>query len=630
MDISEGNHDRCPDGARKIAQLLALALALAPLALFIHLGSHSRLWFDDFCHLTAGLEWGPWKNVLFWRNLISGSYSWYFLHGLVAPLDTAAPAVFVVIVVAGWLGGLVWLIDAGRRLFGLEEPPPAQTFILAAALAALTFDGLLTPKSLYWFSASARHTLSSAIMVIALAAGCEFACRSPTPRTDSLRRLAFACAPFALVAFVNAGLAESAAVLQLMLFATLLPAVFTILPARARRRFCALLLSALVGNGAALLTILTAPGAARRLAMSEEWLNLPTRSPTELSLAIIDHLLSFLTHAGLHAAFMGMFALSLFLCLGRVARRHTQTPSISQPLQLAAPPLLLCMLAQLALVPLVWAQQSDSPLLFGRFSPSYMIVIVANGTLLLTLAMVLAARKHINTVLRRQPGYWAAIPALMLAVIFLVFCLASFRSVDWRAKIHVYSSVYTLLLGLYWQFHSRLPASLRLGFLAAGLSAILTLGLPVLALVGVNEFIFGYVHHYSLPFVPFAFAFAGYIGGSALAFGIKHVNAARPAGQSTRAIMAGSALVTVAIWFGMMQRNAQAIPSFEEYARAWDERHHLVLAHRERGEWLAALPRLDATNSPALGFRGGGSVDYWLSNCASDEITALLEKRYRA
>ncbi|MCY3832554.1 MAG: hypothetical protein OXG85_06025 [Chloroflexi bacterium] len=131
---------REPRGAHRVVALLGMFLALLPLALFIYLGSHSRLWFDDFCHLTAGLEYGHWGSVLFWRNSHNGSFSWYFLHGLTAPLDELAPSAFVVIIIAAWLFGLVWLVDAGRRLAGLQRPTRAQIIVLGVTLVAFSVE----------------------------------------------------------------------------------------------------------------------------------------------------------------------------------------------------------------------------------------------------------------------------------------------------------------------------------------------------------------------------------------------------------------------------------------------------------------------------------------------------------
>jgi len=610
---------------RRIAWLLFAVLALLSLILVLYLGSHSRLYLDDFCHLTTGAEYGPWGNVLFWRNIVNGSFSWYFLHGLAAPLDVLTPSTCVVIIIAAWLVGLVWLIDAGRRLVGLPKPPLAQTFVLAAALVALSINGLLTPQSIYWFSASARHTLPIAVVLIAVAAGCEFALR-----IRKWGRLPVAIAVFALVSFFNAGMAETVAVLQLALLAALFLLVFTVVPAPSRQRCYAFLISGCAASSAALLLMLSAPGVARRLGMFEAWADLPTRSPSELSLAFLEHLQTFFVNTELNAAFMTMFALSLILHLGREDRRQVQAPPSQKPFQLAAPPLVFCMLVQLALLPLVWTQQSDNPYIVGRFSPSYMFIVAANIVLLLIVAAVLVARNHINTRLRRQPGRWAAIPALTLAVVFLFFCLAHFRGVDWRAKVFVYASVYTLLLGLLWQLHSQLPASIRVRLFATAVMIMLTLGGPVLALVGVNEFIFGTLRYYSMPFVPFVFAIAGFLCGIALASGIKRANETAPADRSTRAILAGSAIVAIAVWLGMIQRNVNTIPIFQNFSQAWDKRHNQVLTHREHGMLLEELPRLEAENPNALGYFGGGVNDYWQSSCASDDITALLEERYRA
>ena len=473
-------------------ELLALALALAPLALIIYLGGQGRPISDDFCHLVSGQEYGPWGNVLFWRDSLNGSYSYYFMHGLAAPLDIGAPGAFVIIIIAALLFGFVWLLDAGRRLASREGPPLAQAITLAAALVAFSIDALLSPLPIYHYSAAARHTLPISILLIVLAAGCEAILRIQT-----WRGLAIAGACLALLAFVNAGMAESFAILQLALLASLLPCAYTMLRAKARRYSIALILSGCAATVLALAVMSTAPGVARRLASFGDKYDLSPRSAAELLPEIFNHMQSIVFNAQLSAAFIGMLALSLFLSLS--VRRPAPTRPNPLSWRLGAPLLLLCVLA-----------------------------------------------------------------------------------------------------------------------------------VSALALVSAHELTFGKLRHYSLPFLSFAFAFSGTICGTALASAINQAKAASPATKSVRAIMVGSAIVAVAIWSGLMQRNAQRVPSFEEFSRAWDERHQLILAKRDGGERLESLPRLNADHEKLSGYFTGGREDYWKASCASEEITALLERKYRA
>ncbi|MCE2473031.1 MAG: hypothetical protein J4G18_14300, partial [Anaerolineae bacterium] len=334
---------------------------------------------DDFCHLISGQEYGPWGNLLYWRNSLNGSFSFYFLHGLTAPLDTQAASVIVIVIIVAWTIGLAWWINAGHQLFGRYRPPLATVIVVAAAMVWLSVHGLITPLSIYSYSSATRHTLPIVILSIAMAAGCAFA-----PRIQSIRRLALACAIFALVVFVNAGMSEVFAAEQLPLFTILLPAVYAMTPPESRRNCLLLCRSGWVATLAGLLVMATAPGVAIRLAGSDSSLNSPQASPANLFPNTLEHLQSFFIDTELNTAFIGMLVITLAIMV--TVRRSTQPKSIGEPFQLAAPPLLLCLIAQLLLVPLVWTNQSDNPLVFGRFNPAHLVAVCTQLLLLTSLS----------------------------------------------------------------------------------------------------------------------------------------------------------------------------------------------------------------------------------------------------
>lgn len=607
---------------RRVAWTIVLVLALLPLASIVILGSHGRLMGDDFCHLVSGQEYGPWGNVLYWRNSFNGSFSYYFLHGLTAPLDTRAASVFVLVIIVVWTFSQAWLIYAGHQLFGQDKPPLAWIIVVAAALVWLTIHGLPSSLSIYWYSAATRHTLPIAILSIALAACCAFA-----PRIQSIRRLALACAIFALVAFVNAGMSEVFAVVQFALFTILLPAAYAMTPRESRRNCLLLCRSGWVATLAGLLVMATAPGVAIRLAGSDSSLNSPQASPANLFPNTLEHLQSFFIDTELNTAFIGMLVITLAIMV--TVRRSTQPKSIGEPFQLAAPPLLLCLIAQLLLVPLVWTNQSDNPLVFGRFNPAHLVVVCTQLLLLTSLSAILIARARINSILQNKAEYWAVITALTLSVVFIMVGAAQFRSMNWRAAGYVYCSIFTLLFALLWQFHFHFQATGRKGrFFEAVIWVCIALGASVIALVALSQATTIEQYEYGLSFIAFAFAFAGFICGISLAYAINQANATTPAIRPTLVIVFGSALVASAIWSGVMLGNAKHIPEFGRFSRAWDERHQLILSKRESGELLEEPPRLP---TEILDIPGGfWGYDYWLSWCASDEITELIKGRYQA
>ncbi len=605
-----------------VAWLVSSAVLTLSLLLIIYSGSHSRLMGDDFCHLTPGLEYGPWQNVLFWRNSFNGSYSKYFLYGLVAPLDTLVPSVFVVLIVGIWLFGLVWLIVAGHRLLGQMRPPLSVTILIAAAMVSYSIFCMVSQKSVYWFASASGHTLPIALLTTALAACCAF-----VPRLQSQRRLAFACALFALVSFAFAGLTEAYAVLQLGILILLLPVVFWLIPSAARRESLALNLCGMAATVASLLVMLTAPGVSRRLAMVDAVTGTSPREPVVLFSNLIFHTHTIFRDIELITGFAGMLALSLFLVLA--FQRPAIISPVRKPFQVARAPLLLCLLVQLLLLPMVWTHQSDNSLLFHRFSAGYMTVVGAHAILLAGLAAILLGRRRINACLLNKPEYWAAIPITTLTAIVVIFGLSQFRAINTRAATFISCNVFVLLLALFWQFHIHLQSTgSKRRFLAAVTYVFLAKWLCAIGLLTLNLAIFGKIFEYSLPFVSFAFVFSGFMSGICLAYVICHVNASFSANRAVQLLARGSAIVAIVIGFGVLSINAKNIPELERFSRAWDERHQLILSKRESGEQLETPPRLP---TEVLNIHGGfRGYDYWSSSCASDEVTELIKSRYQA
>ncbi len=623
MGYPQQASDGKPRHWKRGAWALIVFLTLLPLLLYVVLGSHSRLVGDDFCFLTSGQEYGPIGSVQFWRNTLNGSFSFYFLHGLSAPLDTQTPGVFVAIIIVAWTFGLTWLIRAGFQLFGADRPPLATSFVAASALVCYSIHGLVTPGSLYIYAISPRYTLPIAILTIALAAASEV-----VPRTRSTGKFAAACLMFALVAFLNAGLAETYGVVQLALLTTMLPAIYTLVPRERRQQCLAFGISGCAATLAALSVMATAPGVARRL----EWMGrtqLP--NPAEDILKIIVNLVPNYIDEGQVTGFIG--ALALALCLMLTIKSQDRYAPIRKPFQLAFPPLLLCLLAQALLLPLVWTNQSDNPLVFGRFSPAYMVVVGAQVFLLLSLAATLLARKRINSLLRNRPDYWAVIPVLTLGAVYLLAGLNLFRSINWRAASFVAGSIYSLLFALLWQFHIHLQANrIKNRFVAGAAGVMLVMSSGAMTLVMLTQVIGGefYNPDYNLSFIPFAFTFSGFICGITLANMIKRVlDPSLLSTRLTRLLGIGSALVAILIWSGILLGNIRNVPDFERFSRAWDDRHQLILAKRAAGERLEAVPQL-AEDFFIFGDDPYYMSIYWTSSCASDEVSRLIEARYRA
>ncbi len=607
---------------RRSAWPIFAGLALISLILVLYLGSHSRIKGDDFCHLSSGLEYGPWGNLLYWRNSFNGSYSYYFLHGLTAPLDTLAPLAFVAINIVAWLFGLAWLIVAGRRFLGGESLPLAPVTLVAAALLWFTIYGLVTQHSIYFYSAATRHTLPIAALLIALAACCEF-----LARLHSTRGFALGCLIFALFAFVNAGMAEVFAVLQLALFTALLAAAYMMIPQAVQRKCYAIIISGWAANCLALITMLSAPGVARRLASFKSWTSMPQRSYADMLHQSLEHIQSLFIDAELNAGFFGMFFFGVFMTLA------FRSPHLAPPLpsrrsfQLAALPLWLGFLGQLLLALVLWSGLSANPLAQDRLSPVVAVAVGVNALLLLNLGASIVARRELNAYLLDKPSHWAAMPILTLGMIVLLFGLAQLDSIAPQAATIILVNKSLLIFILLWQFNINRSGTRKAKTIAPAVWGFLVMCMSAAVVVGVGEVIRGRVYLYTLSFLPFASAFTGFLWGLALASAIHQIHAATPATRATRLLMSGSAGVAIAIWVASLAGYAGNIPQFEQYSQAWDERHELILARRDSGVFLSKVPEL--TVMPDI-LDYSRELDYWQASCASDDITAFLEERYRA
>ncbi len=440
-------------------------------------------------------------------------------------------------------------------------------------------------------------------------------------------KFAAACLMFALVTFLNAGLSETSGVVQLALLTTMLPAIYTLIPRERRQHCLAFGISGCAATLAALSVMATAPGTARRLG----WIgHTHLSNPAEDILKIIVNLAPSYIDGGQVTGFIGALALSLGLMLA--IKSQDRYAPIRKPFQLALPPLLLCLLAQALLLPLVWTNHSDNPLVFGRFSPQYMVVIGAQVFLFMSLAATLLARRSINAHLRNRPEYWAAIPVLTLGAVYLLSALNLFRSINWRAASFVACSIYSLLFALLWQFHIHLQANrIKNRFFAGAAGIMLVMSSATMTLVMLTQVIGGenYNPDYNLSSIPFAFTFSGFICGITLSNMIKRVLDPSPlSARLTRLLVIGSALVAISIWSGILLGNIRRVPDFERFSRAWDDRHQLILAKRAAGERLEMVPLLA---DDVLIFKEDSQKRmYWTSTCASDEISRLIEARYRA
>ncbi|MCU0512117.1 MAG: DUF6056 family protein [Anaerolineae bacterium] len=234
---------------------LPFALALLLIAL---LGSYSRPLADDYCTAADGLRYGPAGMVSAYRDGWSGLYTNFFLKGLAAPLHPGLHIYLTAATVAGlWLAAAALLYEVCRTL------RMAAAGFSAALLATIGVCALLTTapdeQALYWFGAIIPYTLPLIVLLLA-GAGLLRLLRAGLPRGGLLAAL-----PLSLtLAFLNAGLSETATVFQGGLLLLLSGLAGWRLRGDLRRGVLLVLLLALAGTAIGLLTNLSAPGNAAR------------------------------------------------------------------------------------------------------------------------------------------------------------------------------------------------------------------------------------------------------------------------------------------------------------------------------------------------------------------------------
>ena len=130
-----------------VAWLVALLALLAP-TLLAYLGSLSRLFSDDYCHMAIAEQHGVLGGLRVIRDSWNGSITNYFAQFLFASNGDLAPAVYAPLIVAIWLVGLVWLALIALKTLQVDDNrlPLAITvsgLLVAAAINRIPFRPII-------------------------------------------------------------------------------------------------------------------------------------------------------------------------------------------------------------------------------------------------------------------------------------------------------------------------------------------------------------------------------------------------------------------------------------------------------------------------------------------------------
>ena len=561
---------------RRPIQWLLAVVCLAPVLLFIYIGTFSRLIADDFCIIARGLELDPWRVMLEYYNGWSGNYFSFFLKGALAPLDAASPSLTPALLILFWLAGLYALMI--RLLAGANiKRVRVLSLTLAAASVAAAINAFYTPQSLFWFSANLQYTLPLVMLTWYFA----LVLWTVQQAKDDAMRIP-AIAGGAVICFLSTGTAEMTAGFQSLFFTLLMLEVFIFLRGSLRRQAVIVIGAGWMATLLGLLIIFMSPGVAVRSAIYGHRSN-PVRDLPTLVSRTSYHVSRLMSDSEALAGFMLLLALGILAAFA--LRSRFPRAKIRGAVQLKRKPLFAGLAIQVICIPLLWQHTSDNPAFLGRFSSSFMTVVALHLGFLSTFLLLIWQRRRINDWLTKKRETWVFAAAIMLLVIMLLFSMTQFRNIHWRALAFLALNCHALLGILAWQLSSFLPIRFRQRWAAVAISAyLLTLiTTAAIALVGISRL--GAPVLRTVTFAAYLLTSLGAIWGISLGLALQAAAASHQIRESWLTWLKLGALATaILICAGMTLGHTRLLPDLRVYAAGWDARHQYILEQREAGE----------------------------------------------
>ena len=566
--------------SERFARIVLLLLSLIPLLLFAYLGSHARMMADDYCHLAVSSDFGLLQSVAFWRSGWNGGFTYYLVLGLLAPLGAAGAALFPTLIISVWLAALAALMFQARALAG-RSPFPHLTAVTAAAIViALSISAFFSPQSLYFYAASARHTLPIVGLTLYFALlTMLYRRRDAAPATTRVMAVAGGA-----LCFFNAGLGETFSLVQLICLSVACFASIFLLD-RANNGHCRLFLAAgLLATVASMIIIVTAPGNANRMARLDEVASPQNQDFVALASMTLENAILYLRDPELIKGFVAAVGLGLVLALDSHTPATAEKP-VQPGVALARGPLLFALAIQLLSLPFLLGQMSDDPRVLGRYSLGYSAVLLANLGLIISIALLASARASASQFLERHLDGSTGLGALGLLALLLATAVTLYRGVDWRVSTYLVLTLLALLVSLSWQWSYSLPRPVArrawIGILSLYAGAIVT----SLAIISFGFYFSGTVWTRILAFAPYLFILAGLTWAAFLGRVLMRMGrSSRYTAVSATGLRLGSLIVILIIGAGVFRDHARLIPSFQQYSAQWSAREQQIFAQRESGQ----------------------------------------------
>ena len=550
------------------AAWLLSGLACLPLLLYATLGWHTRLIHDDFHYAAIGLEKGAWGGLLhYYQHWTSGYSSVLFKTALAAHAVILPPIVTSLVVLLGALGSYTLLRQCCALLrLDLQRPPALG---IASLLVAAAINAFYTLEPFYWYAANIQYTVPLVCLLLCLGLAL-----STARDAGSGRRLRWGSLVCGTACFLTAGASEMFLVFQLAFLLPLAGLAYVIAPAGRRRSLSIVALAMLLASLLSALVQLASPGIWNRAARDALNYAPPIRHLPALAEITLRMTFESIGRPEVIAGFSLLCALGLALGMRTGHGRHDRRDGLWLiAVRRAA---LAGLGLQLAFLPLLWAHQSDAPLVLGRFGASYMLVIATN--LALILALLGLWRWH--RAFAGRLGF-AGLASLLLLAYLLLIAMTQVRSIDARASTYLFASGLgmLLMLALLGGAGRADHDTRRLSLAALGL--LLTAWLTVAALICVTFIGHGFSSLRIMAGPALLQVSAGLVCGFHLGRLIKLSSDGK---RWLSTVRAGSLLTAAVIAGGIFLGQAQLLPRMQSYALEWDARHAEILALRDSGE----------------------------------------------
>jgi hypothetical protein len=243
-----------------VAAIAAILAFLTGLGLFAYAGTYSRFWADDYCYSAAVKQFGLLPGLVDWYHTSGNRFSTLVVVAFSDLFGHAAIRYVPLAVLAAWAGAWVFFLRGLRRLLAWNVQ---IRWLVLLALVEVYFAVLLAPdrtQALYWRMGTFHYTLPAAVLLanLGLLARCF---------RRSCRHSGWIALAGGLLGFFAAGLSETFAALQAVLFLIGLLAALAFLRGQGRSHTARLLLAPLVGTLLMMLLMMSAPANAWRQAV---------------------------------------------------------------------------------------------------------------------------------------------------------------------------------------------------------------------------------------------------------------------------------------------------------------------------------------------------------------------------